>query len=188
MYTSAASLATAREAEAPSAAAPNVAAFATAPLLLSTAVRSDAWAVVSTAAWAQTSAAWVRSGQNTCRRLLPDSLGTVSQTKSATFQFFLVAAEICALPAAERTPQHRVRSGRSYGAVWSALTGERSPKNVPLDPVPRQVDHGGHDGALPVDSRVRHSVELGESRVAWASHAIATGSAGIEKNHDLIHR
>ena len=41
----AASLATAREAEAPSAATQNVAALATAPLLLSTAVRGDAWAV-----------------------------------------------------------------------------------------------------------------------------------------------
>ena len=99
--------------------------------------------------------------------------------------FFSLAAEQLDVPAAKRAPQHRVRSGRSNGAVWSALTGGRSPKNVPLDPVRRQVDHGGHDGALPVDSRVRHSVELGESRVTWASHAIATGSAGIEKNHDI---
>ena len=58
-------------------------------------------------------------------------------------------------------------------------------KNVTPDPVRRQVDHGGDGGALPVDSRVRHSVELGRSWVAWASHAIATGPAGFGKKYDL---
>eukprot|EP00966_Prymnesium_polylepis_P040806 946957-Prymnesium_polylepis.1 len=49
---------------------------------------------------------------------------------------------------------------------------------------------GGHAGAVPVDSRVRHSVELGQSRVAWpwafhSSHAAAACLAGIQKKDDL---
>ena len=90
--------------------------------------------------------------------------------------------------AAERGPAHQPGVGRTtiaHARLWSALTDVRSPKNVPLDPVRRQVGDGGHAGALPVDSRVRHSVELGQSRVAWASHAAAACLAGIQKKDDL---
>jgi hypothetical protein len=120
---------------------------------------------------------------------LPAPLGRLRASSHAGErfrEFFLLAAGVVHFPAAKGAPQHKVRSRRSFGAVRSALTDVRSPKNVPLDPVRRQVGDGGHAGALPVDSRVRHSVELGQSRVAWVSHAIAARLAGIGKNHDLL--
>ena len=73
-------------------------------------------------------------------------------------------AERCALPAVKCTPQHGVRSKRSLGRRSCSECSHRCARlqSVTPDPVRRQVDDGGHGGAIPVDRRVRHSVELGQ--------------------------
>ena len=58
-------------------------------------------------------------------------------------------------------------------------------KSVTPDVLLDQVGHGGHAGAIAVLWRGRHHLELDAQRVAWASHAIATWSAGIGKKYDL---
>ena len=48
-----------------------------------------------------------------------------------------------------------------------------------------QVGHGGHAGAIAVLWLGRHHLELVARRVVTLPQAIATRSAGIEKNRDL---